>query len=90
MKNTSDTTRKLGFRGDPRVAFAQAGWSDAREGRPINYRLLDQAEFYCQAQAYETARFRVMALREAGLPIPAWHRHQNRAANHSCRHQPRQ
>ena len=72
MTNTNNKKRQLGFRGDPRVAFAQSGWSDAREGRPINYRLLDQAEFHYQAQAYETARFRVMALREAGLPVPVW------------------
>jgi len=71
MSNISSIKRKLGFSGDPRTSYAQAGWQDALNGRPINYRLLDSGDRF-QAMAYETARYRVLALRAAGLTVPNW------------------
>ena len=65
-------TRRLGYAGDPRVPFAWAGWNDALNGKPMDYYLLDRAPSMACAHAYETARFRVMALRDAGLTPPRW------------------
>jgi hypothetical protein len=70
--NVPYKTRRLGFAGDPRVPFAWAGWNDARDGKPMDYYLIDRAPTVACAQAYETARLRVMALRDAGLPVPRW------------------
>ena len=72
MTNVPYKTRRLGFAGDPRVPFAWAGWNDALNGKPMDYYLLDRAPSVACAQAYETARFRVMALRDAKLPVPRW------------------
>lgn len=70
--NNSSVKHRLGYAGDPRVPFAWAGWNDARDGKPMDYYLLDRAPTPACAHAYETYRYRVMALRNAGLPIPAW------------------
>jgi hypothetical protein len=70
--NVPHKTRRLGYAGDPRVPFAWAGWNDARDGKPMDYYLIDRAPTVACAQAYETARLRVMALRDAGLPVPRW------------------
>ena len=70
--NKSNNKARLGFAGDPRVPFAWAVWNDAREGKPMDYYLIDRAPHPACAAANETARYRVMALRKAGLPIPAW------------------
>lgn len=72
MANIPHKTRRLGYAGDPRVPFAWAGWNDALAGRPIDYLLLDRAPTPVCAHAYETARFRVLALRDAGLTVPRW------------------
>lgn len=72
MINVPYKTRRLGFANDRRVPFAWAGWNDALLGRPMDYHLIDRAPTPACAQAYETSRFRVMALRDAGLPIPRW------------------
>ena len=69
MANIPHKTRRLGYAGDPRVPFAWAGWNDALAGRPLDYYLLDCAPSPVCAHAYETARYRVMALRDAGLPV---------------------
>lgn len=65
-------TRRLGYADDPRVPFAWAGWNDALHGKPIDYYLLDRAPNPACAFAYETARYRVMALRDAKLTVPRW------------------
>jgi hypothetical protein len=70
--NRSYKKQNLGYRGDPRVPFAWAGWNDALHGKPLDYYLLDRAPTPVCAAAYETARLRVMALRDAKLPIPSW------------------
>jgi hypothetical protein len=70
--NVPYKTRRLGFAGDPRVPFAWAGWNDALNGKPLDYYLLDRAPTPACAQAYETARYRVMALRDAKLTVPRW------------------
>jgi len=70
--NKSNNKARLGFAGDPRVPFAWAGWNDALHGKPLDYYLLDRAPTPVCAAAYETARLRVMALRDAKLPIPSW------------------
>lgn len=70
--NTVGRKVRLGFRGDVRVPYAQAGWEDARNGRPFDYRFVDTAPNAAAAQSYEVARYRVMALREADLAVPAW------------------
>lgn len=70
--NVPYKTRRLGFAGDPRVPFAWAGWNDALNGKPLDYYLLDRAPTPACAQAYETARYRVMALRDAKLNVPRW------------------
>ena len=72
MANVTHKTRRLGYAGDIRVPFAWAGWNDALKGWPMDYYLIDKAPSVSCAQAYETARFRVMALRDAGLPVPRW------------------
>lgn len=72
MANIPYQTRRLGFAGDPRVPFAWAGWNDALAGRPFDYYLIDRAPTPACAQAYETARYRVLALRDAGLTVPRW------------------
>lgn len=72
MTNVSPQTLRLGYAGDRRVPFAWAGWNDALKGRPMDYYLIDHAPTPACAHAYETARLRVMALRDAGLPVPAW------------------
>lgn len=72
MTNTPYKTRRLGFTGDVRVPFSWAGWNDAMQGRPMDYKLLDRALSPACAHAYETARLRVLALRAAGLPVPRW------------------
>lgn len=72
MANKSSGKQRLGFAGDPRVPFSWAGWNDALNGKPMDYYLLDRAPSVACAQAYETARFRVMALRDAGLTVPRW------------------
>ena len=72
MINKSSGKQRLGFAGDPRIPFAWAGWNDALAGRPMDYYLLDRAPTPVCAHAYETARFRVMALRDAGLTVPRW------------------
>ena len=72
MINIPHKTRRLGFAGDPRVPFSWAGWNDALLGRPMDYHLLDRAPHPACATSYELARLRVMALRDAGLPIPRW------------------
>jgi hypothetical protein len=70
--NVPYKTRRLGFAGDPRVPFAWAGWNDALSGKALDYYLIDRAPTPACAQAYETARLRVMALRNAGLKTPRW------------------
>jgi len=70
--NVPYKTRRLGYAGDPRVPFAWAGWNDAMSGKPMDYYLLDRAPSVACAHAYETARFRVIALRDAKLPVPRW------------------
>ena len=70
--NKSNNKARLGYAGDPRVPFAWAGWNDAREGKPMDYYLIDRAPHPACAFAYETARFRVMALRDAKLTVPRW------------------
>lgn len=70
--NTKGRFRRIGYRGDIRVPYAQAGWEDARNGRPFDYRFVDTAPDPAAAQSYEIARYRVMALREARLNVPAW------------------
>lgn len=70
--NVPYKTRRLGYAGDPRVPFAWAGWNDALNGKPMDYYLLDRAPSMACAHAYETARFRVMALRDVGLTAPRW------------------
>jgi len=70
--NNSNNKARLGYSGDPRVPFAWAGWNDALHGKPMDYYLIDRAPHPSCATSYEIARFRVMALRKAGLPIPAW------------------
>ena len=70
--NIIHKTRRLGFAGDPRVPFAWAGWNDASGGKAMDYYLIDRAPTPACAQAYETARLRVMALRDAGLKPPRW------------------
>ena len=72
MANIGSKTRRLGYAGDLRVPFAWAGWNDAMHGRPMDYKLIDHAPNpYC-AHSYEIARYRVMALRDAGLTVPRW------------------
>lgn len=70
--NIPHKTRRLGYAGDPRVPFAWAGWNDALNGKTMDYYLLDHAPSPACAQAYETARYRVMALRDAKLNVPRW------------------
>ena len=72
MINKSSGKQRLGFAGDPRVPFSWAGWNDALLGRPMDYHLLDRAPHPACATSYELARLRVMALRDAGLPVPRW------------------
>lgn len=72
MANRPNLKQALGFAGDPRVPFAWAGWNDALAGRPMDYYLIDRAPNAACAIAYEVARYRVMALRDAGLPVPKW------------------
>ena len=73
MANMHSRVRRLGYAGDPRVPFAWAGWNDALAGRPLDYYLLDRAPTPACAHSYEIARYRVMALRDAGLTVPQWH-----------------
>ena len=73
MGNVTYKTRPLGYPGDARVPYAWAGWNDALAGRPMDYNRIDRAPSIACAHAYETARLRVLVLRNSGLPVPPWH-----------------
>jgi len=74
MTNALNTRKSHigGYKGDPRVPYAWKGWNDALFGHPFDYTLLDRAQDSALGGAYETARLRVLALRDAGLPVPFW------------------
>ena len=72
MTNKGNRKRALGYKSDPRVPYARAGWNDALAGRPYDYALCDRAPSSDCAQAYETARLRVLALQAHGERVPAW------------------
>jgi hypothetical protein len=62
----------IGYRGDPRITYAHAGWEDARQGKPFDYNLVDSAPRPDQAHAYENNRLRVFALMAKGHKITKW------------------
>jgi hypothetical protein len=72
MHNVTGRRRRIGYNGDTRVPYARAGWEDARNGRPWDYALVDNAKSPACGVAYETARFRVIALITEGNKVPAW------------------
>lgn len=69
MQNVNSLRRAIGYPGDKRVPYARRGWEDARLGLPFNY---DVAGSRACVAAYEQARLRVLALRDAGLKVPQW------------------
>ena len=56
---------------DERFLFLRAGWQDARENKPFDYKIVDKGNAP-QAMAYESSRLRVLILKESGMAVPAW------------------
>ena len=72
MSNVPGTIRNgLKSKGDKRLPYCQAGWEDARNGRPFNYELTDRVS-RVYGHAYELARHRVITLKALNIAVPAW------------------
>jgi len=70
MANVGLKTKSI-TAGDPRLTAARKGWEDGRLQAPFDYAFVDRCKEE-DGQNYEINRMSAIALRENGLPVPAW------------------